>query len=40
MRGVAGLLRTLVRTARAAAEDTPMPAPTPELVKTRTAARR
>jgi transcription-repair coupling factor (superfamily II helicase) len=33
LRGVAGLLQALVKLARAATPDAPMPAPTPELVK-------
>jgi transcription-repair coupling factor (superfamily II helicase) len=40
LKGVAGLMRTLVRTARAASDDAPMPAPTPELVKAKAAGRR
>ena len=40
LKGVAGLMRTLVRTARAAADDAPMPAPTPELVKAKAGGRR
>jgi transcription-repair coupling factor (superfamily II helicase) len=42
LKGVAGLMQTLVKLARAGTPDTvpaPMPKPTPELVKTRAAGR-